>query len=369
MPVTAALALPPVVSWNLRLVTQCLLARKLVTEHRRNTMLEPPPMRILPTALACAIALLAVPEAAAQKPSSAAAGIRLHRHVATERGYVANAYWLESAQGIVLIDTLFLNSDVDLLIAELRSRDKPVAGILYTHPHYDHTGGAARIRAAFGDVPVLATAATAAEVLPVFERAQREGNERRYGDDFPTSVVVPDRVVASGETVELAGMHFRFTDLGAMEAANNSTIENLETMTLFTGDATVMGALYYVGEGHSCQALAALEKLRAEHPADRLVYSGHYEAMRLGAVVDTDLRQLRYLRQTMAAALADPGNRSASGELNEATRDRLTKQVAAELSGYADYGLGPELMAGGVNLPGLEREMRKELASGQRCND
>jgi hypothetical protein len=50
------------------------------------------------------------------------------------RSYFSNAWWIESAQGLVLIDALCLRSDVDRLIAALRATDKPlVAVVILTH--------------------------------------------------------------------------------------------------------------------------------------------------------------------------------------------------------------------------------------------
>ena len=51
--------------------------------------------------------------AAAQAPPAA----RLHTATAGSRSYDANAFWLESKTGLVLIDTLLLKSDARLLAA------------------------------------------------------------------------------------------------------------------------------------------------------------------------------------------------------------------------------------------------------------
>lgn len=321
-------------------------------------------------ALACLPLLIAAALFPSQQAASAEAGQSvpsLHRHATTERGWAANAYWLESDRGVVLVDALFLAPDVDALIATIRATGKPLAGILLTHAHIDHFGGIPRLRKAFGEVPVYATKATADAVKPLFERTRRAQWIKAYGEDFPSEVFVPDRIVAPGDTVEIAGMHFTFRDLGPVETSNNTIIEALEGKRLFTGDATVFATAFYLGEGHSCSALQALQALRAKEDGNQMVYSGHYAAMRLGAVLDDNLGQIRYLRGLMKEVLSKPGNRGPDGALTEPVRARLVAASARHFAGHADYGFGPESFASDVNLPGLEAEIRKELDSGKAC--
>ena len=287
----------------------------------------------------------------------------LHRYTTTERSYVVNAFWLESTTGIVLIDTLMLKSDASALAAAIRSSGKPLTAVLLTHPHGDHFGGMATLRKAFPKAEYVATRATADAVKPNYERIMRQPWIRAYGDDFERELVIPERIVKDGETIALAGMHFTFHDLGAMEADNNTLIENRETGAIFSGDATVANALFYVGEGHSRHALTQLQALKARFPADAMVYSGHYESMRLGPVVDDNIAQVTYLRAAMRGALSTPAKVTAAGELTEAARAHLVREVAAHLSDHADYGIGPVDAANSVNLPGLEVEIRREIAA------
>lgn len=302
--------------------------------------------------------------------TSHAAGpqIRVHQYATTNWSWGTNAYWLESDTGIVVIDGLLLTSDAKAMAAAIASTGKPLVAILLTHPHADHFGGIPTLRAELGEAPVLATQATADAVAPLFRQLISAPWTQRFGADYPTEAVTPNRIVASGEIIELAGMHFTIQDMGAMETSDNAIIHNRETGALFTGDATVFGASFYVGEGHSCQSLAGLQRLRDMYPATTMTFSGHYAPMRLSVILDDNITQVRFLRRAMTEAFAEPGNRAADGSLTEETRDRLVKEVAARFADHADYGLGPEQMAGALNLPGLETEIRKEVETGQSCS-
>ena len=113
---------------------------------------------------------VAAPAWAAQDDAAPAETVpewpKLNRYATTDQHWSANAYWLESQTGNLLIDALFLRSDVEAMAAAIKSRGKPLAGILLTHPHLDHFGGIAALRRIFGDVPVYATRDTADAVLP-----------------------------------------------------------------------------------------------------------------------------------------------------------------------------------------------------------
>jgi glyoxylase-like metal-dependent hydrolase (beta-lactamase superfamily II) len=320
------------------------------------------------SSLSTAILVLSLGLLPAFSVASSPPDVRLHRVATTERAWSVNAFVLESPTGVVIVDSLFLDSDVRKLIAVVRDMGKPVAGILVTHPHGDHAGGLPELRRAFGAVPVYATSETARLVVPTFERLRRQAwVARTFGDDYPTEAFAPDHIVGADEIIELAGMRFRFIDLGVMESDNNAVIENLDSGAILTGDATVAHANYYVGESHSCLALQGLQRLGGLFAADRVVYSGHYGPMRLGPLVADNIAQIRWLRARMAEALSDPSNRTPDGSLSEAARKRLVTTVGTHFEANADYGFGPEGFAENANLGGLEKEMRDEAASGKAC--
>lgn len=314
----------------------------------------------LAAALAACVAAYAAPTGSA---------VRIHRYATTDHSWSANAFWLESDQGVVLVDSLMLKSDVKALIGAIRSTGKPLAGILVTHPHVDHFGGVPLLREAFGPVPVYATAETAARVERVLSRARAGSWSKPFGEEFPDVAVVPDHQPAAGEEFSLAGMRFRFRDLGPMEAGDNAIVENLDTGAIFTGDATVFHAMVYVGEGRSCRTLQALAELRREYPASAIAYSGHYDPAPLHAVVDGNMAQVRLMRKLMAESLAAADNREADGSLKEAVRGDLAARMARLLDGHLTYGYAPRAAVYDLNMPGLESELSKESASGARCSD
>ena len=108
--------------------------------------------------------ILAVAEAAASPPPAApppqeiAPGIELLRGaILYERGPDGNTVVFDAPQGLVVVDTGRHTWHSDAILAFAKSRNRPVAAIINTHWHLDHTSGNGRVKAAFPGARVYAT--------------------------------------------------------------------------------------------------------------------------------------------------------------------------------------------------------------------
>jgi hypothetical protein len=176
------------------------------------------------------------------------------------------------------------------------------------------------------------------------------------GDDYDQNPYLPDTIVASGATLELAGMRFLVRDYGPIEARNISVIHNLDLNVLFTGDATVVHGTVYVGEGHFGKALEILPRLAADFATVARVYSGPYGPMQIQPLVAQNIEEIRYYRGVTRMLLADPANRTGKGELTPGARLQGVRAIASHAREESTYGLSPMIM-GQMNLAGLEPEL------------
>src|SRR3954468_19428504 len=60
-----------------------------------------------------------------------------------------NSVFLEAPDGLILVDTGRHPAHQERLLAYAKARGRPIAAIVNTHWHLDHTGGNAEIRAAY----------------------------------------------------------------------------------------------------------------------------------------------------------------------------------------------------------------------------
>ena len=108
------------------------------------------------TILALAEATVAAP--ASPPPQEIAAGVELLRGaILPERGPDGNTVVFDAPDGLIVIDTGRHAWHSDAILSYAKSRNRPVAAIVNTHWHLDHTSGNGRIKAAFPGAPVYAT--------------------------------------------------------------------------------------------------------------------------------------------------------------------------------------------------------------------
>jgi glyoxylase-like metal-dependent hydrolase (beta-lactamase superfamily II) len=99
------------------------------------------------------------------------------------RGPDGNSVFLDAPEGLILVDTGRHPAHQEKLLAYARSRGRPVAAIVNTHWHLDHSGGNAEMRAAHPRADLHATGAV-------------EGAMTGF---FPQSRVRAEQFLASGE--------------------------------------------------------------------------------------------------------------------------------------------------------------------------
>ena len=177
--------------------------------------------------------VLAMAEAAAAAPPAApppqdiAPGVALLRGaILPERGPDGNTVVFDAPQGLVVVDTGRHAWHSDAILAYAKSRNRPIAAIVNTHWHLDHTSGNGRVKAAYPGAPVYATDAvdrvladggflarnleSAKPMLddPQVSETQKEEVRVFIATMGERQVLRPDVVVARSGAATLAGRSF-----------------------------------------------------------------------------------------------------------------------------------------------------------------
>jgi glyoxylase-like metal-dependent hydrolase (beta-lactamase superfamily II) len=118
------------------------------------------------------LSLLLIGQLAAQTPSvppvrEIASGVYLQPGgFESERGPDGNTIIFDAPQGLVVVDTGRHSWHSDAILAYARERDRPIAAILNTHWHLDHTSGNGRLKAVYPNARVYSTNAVDRVIAP-----------------------------------------------------------------------------------------------------------------------------------------------------------------------------------------------------------
>ncbi len=119
------------------------------------------------------------------------------------------------------------------MVAEIRRTGQPVEAVLITHPHPDHVGGLGVLRVAYPLAPIYASKATAeymrADPLMFYQLARRDDA------DYPAEISYPDHTFAPDASLEMGGIRWEVTQLGARESETATVYYEPITGALFSG--------------------------------------------------------------------------------------------------------------------------------------
>jgi glyoxylase-like metal-dependent hydrolase (beta-lactamase superfamily II) len=221
----------------------------------------------------------------------------VHRFPAEQQGAFVNAYLVETAAGVVAVDSLLTVSDSTAMRRGLERLGKPLHAVLLTHSHPDHYAGLAQLVAG-DDVPIIAPQG----VINTIARDDAEKNAivgPMFGDDWPSRRIFPNTPIRDGESVTFDDARFTVIDLGPSESPHDSPWI-LGTSTVFLGDQIYDHRHCYLADGFHREWLANIELLRERLPVDATLHLGH------GGPVDGDMWdwQRGYI-ETFLAAVGD----------------------------------------------------------------
>ena len=137
---------------------------------------------------------------------------KIHTHMSGEKGIFVNGYLVETANGVVAIDSALTVSESKALKAQLDSINKPLLAVLLTHPHPDHVAGVTYL------VPPKTSSSTSTSTLiPIIalESVQRIMNDTEeakriqwtpiFKEEWISKWTYPNQNVKDGEAVTFDG--------------------------------------------------------------------------------------------------------------------------------------------------------------------
>ena len=198
----------------------------------------------------------------------------VHRFPIEPGSAFVNAYLVETAAGVVAVDSLLTVSDSRAMREALEQLGKPLHAVLITHSHPDHYAGLAQL-VADDDVPIIAPQGVI-DTIARDDAAKDSIVGPMFGDEWPKTRIFPNTPIRDGESVGFDGVQFTVIDLGPSESPHDSPwILGADGETVFLGDQIYDHKHCFLADGFHREWLANIETLRERFPADATFHIGH----------------------------------------------------------------------------------------------
>ncbi len=210
----------------------------------------------------------------------ATGAIKVHR-VEQQVPFPVNAFIVEDATGVVVIDATLTNTASKALRARVDGLAKPLQAVLLTHPHPDHYAGLGNLVAGL-DVPIVSVAG----VNDVARRDDATKNEvvgGMFGAEWPRQRVFPNQIVKDGDVLTFGTMRFDVRDIGPAESHHDSLfVLRGGERRAFAGDIAYGLMHSYMADNQNPAWKRALQRLQSELPEDLVLHVGHGPAVTPG---------------------------------------------------------------------------------------
>jgi glyoxylase-like metal-dependent hydrolase (beta-lactamase superfamily II) len=135
-----------------------------------------------------------------------------------------------------------------------------------------------------------------------------------HGDDYADQVVLPNKILTSGEIITVDGVTYNFDDIGPGEAGDMMLIYLPEQKLLFTGDVVNNRMHPALIEGHSSDWIEQLEYIGQNYSDARIIYPGHGHPGKPKALLDEQSEYINTFRSLVEQQMQVAGNITEEGK-------------------------------------------------------
>lgn len=224
--------------------------------------------------------------------------------IATDNeGFISNAGFVITSEGVVVYDTLGTPSLAKKLIQNIRTvTDKPIKTVVVGHYHADHIYGLQ----VFKEIGAEILAPIGYEEYMNSPFAEERLEERRFSLEpwvnEKTVLLHPDRIIEQSERFTLGDTKFTMSLLGSAHSQGDMTLYVENDKVLFSGDIIFEGRIPFLGNANTKNWLETLIKFETDNISALIPGHGPH-AREPSKAITLTRHYLETVRQTMSDAV------------------------------------------------------------------
>src|SRR5918996_3021274 len=206
-----------------------------------------------------------------------------------------NSWIIETKNGVVVVDTQRQFSEAKNLLNEVEKINKPILGLIITHPHPDHINGAEALLNGTANVPIYSTQSTF-DIMKNDKGGLIALSKQILGNDYSNQTILPNNIVKSGKNITIDEITYNFEDIGPGEAGDMTLIYLPSQKILFTGDVVNNRMHPFLAEGHSSEWIKQIEYIMQNYSDAEILFPGHGQSGPPKTLLDEQLNYINTFR-------------------------------------------------------------------------
>lgn len=293
---------------------------------------------------------------------------RIHNYASLPPAPV-NSWIIESKNGVVVVDTQRQFSEAKNVLKVVENINKPILGVIFTHPHPDHINGAAALLNGTNNVPIYSTQSTYNVLKNDTGGYFALSKQLLPRSEYSIHQVLPNRIVNSGENITIDGITYHFEDLGIGEADDMMVIYLTSQKLIFTGDIInnhmhpfFAGAISPESRSHISEWIKQIEYLKQKYADAKVLFPGHgqYDAAR--TLLDEQLNYLitfkSLVNQQMQQSAAKMGGERTTANITEGGKILIKSDLQRLYPGYNPVATLPNMLD--YNIDAITKEISQQ---------
>jgi glyoxylase-like metal-dependent hydrolase (beta-lactamase superfamily II) len=282
---------------------------------------------------------------------------QIHNYTSPPPGPV-NSWIIESKNGVVVIDTQRQLSEGKNVLEEVKKINKPILGVIITHPHPDHINGAEALLNGTANVPIYSTQSTF-DIMKNDKGGLIALSKQILGNDYSNQTILPNNIVKSGKNITIDEITYNFEDIGPGEAGDMTLIYLPSQKILFTGDVVNNRMHSFLAEGRSSEWIKQIEYIMQNYSNAEILFPGHGQSGPPKTLLDEQLNYINTFRSLVEQQQQMQSAAEVGGEnITEEGKARIKSELQSIYPNYISVATLSNMLD--INIDAVAKEISQE---------